>query len=69
MAECAGLENQCTFTGTEGSNPSLSALEDQALHLSQSVGLSSYHEYLGDVNRTSSERKNAELKSFVDSGP
>ncbi len=26
MAECAGLENRCTFTGTEGSNPSLSAL-------------------------------------------
>ena len=25
MAECAGLENQCTFTGTKGSNPSLSA--------------------------------------------
>ena len=26
VAECAGLENRCTFTGTEGSNPSLSAL-------------------------------------------
>ena len=25
MAECAGLENQCTFTGTVGSNPTLSA--------------------------------------------
>ncbi len=26
VAECAGLENRCTFAGTEGSNPSLSAL-------------------------------------------
>ena len=25
-SECAGLENQCTFTGTVGSNPTLSAL-------------------------------------------
>ena len=25
MAECAGLENQCTLTGTVGSNPTLSA--------------------------------------------
>jgi hypothetical protein len=25
VAECAGLENQCTFTGTVGSNPTLSA--------------------------------------------
>ncbi len=27
MAECDGLENRCTFTRTEGSNPSRSALE------------------------------------------
>ena len=27
MAECAGLENRCTFAGTEGSNPSLSAFK------------------------------------------
>ena len=26
VAERAGLENRCAFTGTEGSNPSLSAL-------------------------------------------
>ena len=29
VAECAGLENRCTFTGTEGSNPSLSAFRSR----------------------------------------
>lgn len=26
MADCVGFENRCTFAGTEGSNPSLSAI-------------------------------------------
>ncbi len=29
VADCAGLENQCIQQGTEGSNPSLSALRFQ----------------------------------------
>ena len=30
MVERGGLENRCAFTGTEGSNPSLSAIRQNA---------------------------------------
>ncbi len=30
MVESGGLENRCTFAGTVGSNPTLSAIKEQA---------------------------------------